>query len=143
MPGAMARLLSEDWHEMTRAANESLQHVGNLARWIGKAREQDPGLDDGQAAERAAQLKAEFYRELAARGVAARQGRPPGAAVPIARGPVAVRCRACGRSWEVPAKPDGSRPQTARCAQRRGGCGQTVHVPQRATGTAPESTTAA
>ena len=50
-----------------------------------------------------------------------------------------ARPASCGQSWEVPAKPDGTRPKTARCAQHHGGCGRTVHVPQRDAGIAPES----
>ncbi len=78
LPGAVARLLSEDWHEMTRAANESPQHPANLARWIRKAQEQNPALDDDEAVRVARHLKDRFYRDLSAAGVAARQaaGKP-------------------------------------------------------------------
>jgi hypothetical protein len=64
---------------MTAAACGSPNHVSSLARWIAKAREENPGLDDGQAAERAGQLKAEFFGWLSAAGIAARAARrrPP------------------------------------------------------------------
>lgn len=60
-PGAMARLLSEDWYEMTAAANASAKHVSNLARWITKARESNPDLSDEQAERLAAALRKAHY----------------------------------------------------------------------------------
>jgi hypothetical protein len=49
LPGMMARLMTEDWHKMTAAANASAAHVSSLDRWVAKAREANPALDDEQA----------------------------------------------------------------------------------------------
>ncbi len=45
---------------------------------------------------------------------------------------IAMRCPRCGRSWNLPRRADGTYPQTAVCAKRRGGCGACVKVPKRA-----------
>jgi hypothetical protein len=50
MPGAMARLLTEDWDQMTNAANKSAMHVSSRERWFRKAKEANPALTDEQAA---------------------------------------------------------------------------------------------
>ena len=47
--GITARLLNEDWTEMTKTANASPNHVKSLDRWVAKARETNPSLDDEQA----------------------------------------------------------------------------------------------
>jgi hypothetical protein len=62
--GILARLAVEDHHDMTAPANASANHPGRLTRWVQLAREEDPSLDDEQAADRAEQLRAEHYREL-------------------------------------------------------------------------------
>lgn len=49
LPGAMARLLNEDWSSMTANANASPNHVSSAERWTRKAREANPNLDDDQA----------------------------------------------------------------------------------------------
>jgi hypothetical protein len=54
---------------------------------------------------------------------------------------VTVKCAGCGKRWEVPPKPDGSMPQTARCPRAQGGCGKLRKVPARVT--APERAAAA
>jgi hypothetical protein len=73
--GVLARLAAEDHHEMTAAANASTSHPGRLARWVELAREKDPSLDDGQAAERAEQLRTAHYRELGYRSAQSRRAR--------------------------------------------------------------------
>ena len=59
----LANLLKNDWHEMTAAANRSANHVKSLDRWVAKAREANPALNDEQA-ERLALLmrKAHYVR---------------------------------------------------------------------------------
>lgn len=49
LPGAMKRLLTEDWASMTARANASENHVSSDARWTKKAKEANPALDDEQA----------------------------------------------------------------------------------------------
>lgn len=49
LPGAMARLLSEDWSAMTDAARNSPNHPGRDEGWARKAKEANPALDDDQA----------------------------------------------------------------------------------------------
>jgi len=69
----LTRLLQEDWHAMTEAANASPEHVANLERWVKRAKAQNPRLTDEQAHRLAVKLKAEFYRRLSEAGVKARQ----------------------------------------------------------------------
>lgn len=57
----MARLLSEDWHGMTAAANASPNHVSSDDRWTRKAREANPALDDDQAYRLGQHLKKQHY----------------------------------------------------------------------------------
>ncbi len=64
LPGIIARLASEDWNEMTKAANASANHVSSLDRWIARAREANPSLDDGQAERLAVLLRREHYRRM-------------------------------------------------------------------------------
>ena len=59
--GIMARLLSEDWDAMTRAANASSQHVKRLDRWIAKAKAANPNLSDEQAERLAERLRRDHY----------------------------------------------------------------------------------
>lgn len=46
----MARLMSEYWQKMTRAANASPMHVARRERWLRQAKAGNPSLDDDQAA---------------------------------------------------------------------------------------------
>lgn len=87
--GITARLLAEDWAEMTRAANASANHVKSLDRWIAKVRELNPHLDDGQAERMAERLKKDHYKRMGrlsaqarrtAREAAAELERAPGPA---------------------------------------------------------------
>lgn len=64
LPGAMARLLNEDWHAMTRAANDSPNHVSSAERWTRKARETNPALDDDQAYRLGQMLKKQHYTRM-------------------------------------------------------------------------------
>ncbi len=73
LPGIIARLASEDWYEMTRAANASANHVSSLDRWIARAREANPGLDDSQAGRLAVLLRREHYRRMGRLSVQARR----------------------------------------------------------------------
>lgn len=73
MPGAMARLLAEDWDAMTKAANASANHVKSQERWFRKAREMNPDLDDEQAARLGEMLRREHYRNMGRLSARARQ----------------------------------------------------------------------
>jgi hypothetical protein len=55
------RLRTEDWNGMTAAANASPDHVKSLDRWIRKAREENPHLDDAQAERQAERLRRDHY----------------------------------------------------------------------------------
>jgi hypothetical protein len=57
----MARLLTEDWAQMTAAANASAAHPSRLERWIAQAREANPALDDDQAERLAVMLRRQYY----------------------------------------------------------------------------------
>jgi hypothetical protein len=57
----MARLLSEDWGQMTANANASKNHVSSADRWTRKAREANPALDDDQAYRLGQLLKKAHY----------------------------------------------------------------------------------
>jgi len=57
----MARLITEDWDQMTRAANASANHVRSLDRWIRQAREANPALSDDQAERLAILLRRQHY----------------------------------------------------------------------------------
>lgn len=72
-PGALKRLLNEDWREMTAAANASPEHVSSLERWKKRARTQNPSLGDAELNRLAVHLKNEFYANLSRAGVQARQ----------------------------------------------------------------------
>jgi hypothetical protein len=61
LPGAMARLLAEDWQSMTTAANASPNHVSSDDRWTKKAREANPALDDDQAYRLGQHMKKAHY----------------------------------------------------------------------------------
>jgi len=61
MPGIMTRLMGTDWHEMTAAANASSNHVKSLDRWIAKAREANPHLNDDQAERLALMMRKAHY----------------------------------------------------------------------------------
>lgn len=61
LPGAMARLLAEDWHSMTAKANASSNHVSSADRWTRKALEANPALDDDQAYRLGQLLKKAHY----------------------------------------------------------------------------------
>jgi hypothetical protein len=57
----MTRLITENWDEMTAAANASPNHVSNADRWTRKAREANPALDDDQAYRLGQHLKRAHY----------------------------------------------------------------------------------
>lgn len=61
LPGAMARLMREDWRSMTASANASPNHVSSDDRWTRKAREANPALDDDQAYRLGQMLKKAHY----------------------------------------------------------------------------------
>lgn len=61
LPGAMARLLNEDWSQMTARANASPKHVSSDERWTAKAREANPSLSDEQAHRLGQLLKKAHY----------------------------------------------------------------------------------
>jgi len=61
LPGAMARLMSTDWNDMTAAANASPNHVSSDERWTRKAREANPALDDDQAYRLGQHMKRAHY----------------------------------------------------------------------------------
>jgi len=57
----LARLAAEDWSEMTSAANASSNHVKSLDRWVTKAREANPALNDEQAERLAVMMRKAHY----------------------------------------------------------------------------------
>jgi hypothetical protein len=59
--GAISRLMAEDWAAMTRNANASGRHVKSLDRWIAKAREANPALEDDQAVRLAERMRHAHY----------------------------------------------------------------------------------
>jgi len=59
-----ARLTSENWDDMTQAANDSPNHVKSMDRWRRKARESNPALDDQQVDRLAQRLRGEYYSRL-------------------------------------------------------------------------------
>lgn len=61
LPGAMARLLREDWQAMTASANASPNHVSSDDRWTRKARETNQALSDDQAYRLGQHLKRAHY----------------------------------------------------------------------------------
>jgi len=61
MPALMTRLMTEDWDQMTKAANGSANHVKSLDRWITLARETNPALSDVQAERLAVLMRREHY----------------------------------------------------------------------------------
>ena len=67
MPGVMARLLSEDWNTMADKANASPMHVSRMERWIAKAKQANPSLNDDQAYRAAVMLKTEHYKKMGRR----------------------------------------------------------------------------
>jgi hypothetical protein len=73
LPGAMKRLLSEDWDTMTAAANSSPNHVSSDDRWTRKAREANPALDDDQAYRLGQKLKKAHYVRMGQLSAQARQ----------------------------------------------------------------------
>jgi len=60
----MARLMAEDWQQMTKAANKSPMHVASRERWYLKAKEANPSLTDEQAARLGELMRAEHYRTM-------------------------------------------------------------------------------
>lgn len=72
-PGAMARLLAEDWRSMTAKANASPNHVSSAERWTTKAREANPSLDDDQAHRLGQHLKKAHYVRMAKLSAEARR----------------------------------------------------------------------
>jgi len=64
MPGAMARLMTEDWNAIPAAANASPNHVKSLDRWVAKAREANPALNDEQAERLGLMLRKAHYVKM-------------------------------------------------------------------------------
>jgi hypothetical protein len=62
--GIMARLLAEDWHAMTRAANASGRHVRSLDRWVAEALEANPRLSGDQAVRLAERMRRDHYARM-------------------------------------------------------------------------------
>lgn len=75
LPGAMARLLAEDWHAMTEAARASSRHTSSIERWIDEARRANPRLDDDQAYRLAQMLRRQHYQRMGRLSGAARRRR--------------------------------------------------------------------
>lgn len=75
LPGAMARLLNEDWAAMTAKANASPNHVASDDRWTRKAREANPALTDDQAFRLGQHLKRQHYVRMGKLSAAARRRR--------------------------------------------------------------------
>lgn len=65
---AYARLdITEDWHQLTAAANSSPRHAGGLERWREAAREANPSLSDEQVEQQAKVLRSAYFSELGKR----------------------------------------------------------------------------
>lgn len=75
LPGALARLMSEDWSAMTAAANASPNHVSSDDRWTRKAREANPALSDDQAHRLGQMLKKQHYQRMGKLSAEARRRR--------------------------------------------------------------------
>jgi prephenate dehydrogenase len=73
LPGMMARLVTEDWHKMAAAANASPNHVKNLDRWVTKAREANPSLNNEQAERLALMMRKAHYVRMGKLGAQARK----------------------------------------------------------------------
>ncbi len=69
----LANLLKNDWQEMTAAANKSANHVKSLGRWIAKAREANPSLNDEQAERLAVMMRKAHYVRMGKLSVQARR----------------------------------------------------------------------
>lgn len=72
-PGAMARLLTEDWSDMTAKANASPNHVSSAERWTAKARKANPSLSDDQAYRLGQMLKKQHYIRMGKLSVESRR----------------------------------------------------------------------
>jgi hypothetical protein len=73
MPALMSRLMSEDWDQMTKAANGSANHVKSLDRWITLARNANPALSDAQAERLAILMRRQHYIRMGKLSVQARK----------------------------------------------------------------------
>ena len=60
----MARLMTEDWNAIPAAANASPNHVKSLDRWVAKAREANPALNDEQAERLGLMLRKAHYVKM-------------------------------------------------------------------------------
>jgi hypothetical protein len=60
----MHRLMTEEWDQMTAAANASPNHVSSAERWTAKAREANPNLSDDQAYRLGQLLKKQHYARM-------------------------------------------------------------------------------
>jgi len=69
----MARLMTEDWGQMTAAANASPNHVSSDDRWTKKAREANPKLNDDQAYRLGQKMKKAHYVRMGQLSAKARQ----------------------------------------------------------------------
>jgi hypothetical protein len=76
----MKRLMTEDWSQMTAAANASPNHVASDERWTRKARESNPALDDDQAYRLGQHLKKAHYVRMGKLSAEARRIAREGAA---------------------------------------------------------------
>jgi hypothetical protein len=61
LPGMMARLMTENWHEMPAAANASPNHVKSIDRWVARALETNPSLNPEQAERLALMMRKAHY----------------------------------------------------------------------------------
>jgi hypothetical protein len=73
LPGMMTRLMTEDWHKMAAAANASSKHVKSLDRWVAKAREANPALNDEQAERLGLAMRRAHYVRMGKLSVQARK----------------------------------------------------------------------
>lgn len=62
--GALVRLATEDWSEMTAAATASPNHVSGMARWRKIARDSNPHVNDEQLERLAAMLRRDHYQRI-------------------------------------------------------------------------------
>lgn len=69
---ALTRVIRTGPAEMTRAMNQSKRHPGNIRRWIDDVLAENPALTEAEARPLAQQLMNIYFREISAKGVAAR-----------------------------------------------------------------------
>lgn len=103
----LARLQSENWDDMTAAANASSNHVMSLDRWTRIARERNPSLSEQQVARLAEQLRTDHYRGLGRSSGESRRERAAAGTLPQTRESRCSRCHKAGHNVRTCPAPEG------------------------------------